>query len=294
MEISNGYSLSQEELDSFIALITAQTGIIPRESHKSGIKAFIQSTLQKNAYSAADYKRQLAANPSLLTELINASTVNETYFFREEKQFAVLRDCIFPQWKILNAAAPIKIWSAACSYGEEAYSISVLAKSCNVKVQITASDINSEVLEHCKSGVFLNGSIRQVDGVAFKNLVLPYQREDQKFEFPPEIKNTITTRVINLAHIDSPMADHLLPKNQNIVFLRNVFIYFNPELRARILRTIADKCLSDNGILFVSMSEIAQLDSVLVPPTLEKIMDGSVFYFHKKSPKTGVVHGKDF
>ena len=294
MEQNKLFSLSQEELASFISLITIQTGIIPRESHKNGIKAYIEKVLEEKKCSPSDYRKQLSTNPSLLTELINASTVNETYFFREEKQFLVLRDSIFPQWKILNPNQALKVWSAACSYGEEAYSISILAHHCNVKVQITATDINSEVLEHCKSGVFLGGSIRQVDGVTFKDLVLPYQREDRKVEFPQEIRNMIQTRKLNLAQIDSPGAEMLLPKNQNIVFLRNVFIYFSLELRAKILRTIADKCLADNGLLFVSMSEIAQLDSALMPPSLEKVMDGNVFYFHKKSPRSGDVNGKNF
>ena len=293
MELNN-FSLSPEELASFISFITLQTGIIPRESHRSGIKSFIEKTLSERASTVAEYRKQLAINPTLLTELINASTVNETYFFREEKQFQFLKDSIFPQWRLLNPHTPLRVWSAACSYGEEAYSIALLAQHCNVDVQITASDINSEVLEHCKNGVFLDGSIRQVDGVSFKNLVLPYQREDRKVAFSQEIKNSIQTRKINLAQIDLPTTEVFLPKNQDIVFLRNVFIYFSPELRAKILRTIAEKCLAENGILFVSMSEIAQLDSTLIPPSLEKVMDGSVFYFHKKSSKTGDVNGKNF
>ena len=291
---TNSISLSPEELASFISFITLQTGIIPRESHKNGIKAFIEKTLKETKSTAAEYRKQIATNTSLLTELINASTVNETYFFREEKQFMFLKESIFPQWRILNADKPLKIWSAACSYGEEPYSLSVLARQCNVKVQVTASDINSEVLAHCKNGVFLGGSIRQMDGVSFRQLVLPYQREERKVEFSQDIKDTIQTRKINLAQIDSPETEFLLPKNQNIVFLRNVFIYFSQELRAKILRTIADKCLADNGILFVSMSEIAQLDSTIMPPSLEKVMEGSVFYFHKKSMQTGDVNGKNF
>ena len=78
-----------------------------------------------------------------------------------------------------------------------------------------------------------------------------------------------------------------LPKNQNIIFIRNVFIYFSIELRKKILKTIADNCLAENGYLFVSMNEIAQLDSSIVPKSLEKLSDGNVFYFHKMSKATG-------
>jgi len=297
MTQTKDFSLSQDELDSFISLVTRTTGIIPRESHKTGIKTYIEKILSKNSFTPSEYKHFLGTNPKLLSELINASTVNETYFFREEKQFSILKEKIFPQWKASFGTMPIRVWSAACSYGEEAYSISLLAHECGVTADITASDINSEVLEHCKSGIFLGSSIRQMDGQSFKNLLNDYQREDRKVEFPDHIKNSIHTKKINLAQIDSQETESILPKSQNIIFLRNVFIYFSQELRARILRTISEKCMCDGGILFVSMSEIAQLDSTVVPPSLETVMDGKVFYFTKKissSGKTGVSNGKNF
>ena len=267
----------------FISLITLNTGIIPRESHKSGIKAYIEKTLESKKISPIEYKNLLASNPKAFADLINESTVNETYFFREEKQFALLKERHFPQWRALFGLSPIKIWSAACSYGEEAYSLALLAKECNINIQITASDINSEVLDHCKKGIFLASSIRQMDGLSFQHLFRPYETKDRLIDFPQEFKNLIQTRQINLSQIDSPQVEPFLPKNQNIVFLRNVFIYFNQELRARILKTISEKCLADDGLLFVSMSEIAQLDQAVMPPSLEKVMDGNVFYFHKTS-----------
>lgn len=232
--------------------------------------------------SVLGYKNEILSDDGLFTELVNESTVNETYFFREERQFSLLRDKVFPQWKMMFGAARIKIWSAACSYGEEAYSLALLAKACGLNCTITASDINSIVLDHCKNGVFLDSSIRSVDGIAFQSLIEPYKTGNRMIAFGDEIKDSIVTKKINLSVIDSPSVRLLLPKNQNIIFLRNVFIYFNQELRAKVLRILAENCLAEDGILFVSMSEIAQLDSDIVPPCLEKVADGSVFYFHKR------------
>ena len=279
--------LTEEVFNSFISILTDYTGIVPRATHRDGIKRYIENTLKENHYTIEDYKNELLSNKSFIAEFVNQSTVNETYFFREEKQFTLLKDKIYPQWRLKNPGKEIRIWSAACSYGEEAYSLSVLAQSCGLKPSVTASDINSEVLQHCKSGVFLGTSLRSVDGVIFQKLVLPYRREDGRVAFPEEIKKNITTFQLNLSEIDSPLYDSVLPKNQNIVFLRNVFIYFSPELRKRILTTIAEKCLADDGYLFVSISEIAQLDSALVPASLEKVADGSVFYFHKIAKPAG-------
>lgn len=274
--------LTQEELDSFIAMLTQNTGIIPRSSHLEGIKNYIEKQLEKKGISVVEYKNKLVTDKKLFSELINESTVNETYFFREEKQFLLLRDKIFPIWKATSSTLPIKIWSAACSFGEEAYSLALLAKNCGVNAIITASDINSQVLEHCKSGTFKTSSIRSVDGSSFKGLLTPYQN-DGKIRFDSEIKNCISAKEINLSKIEEAQTQALLPKNQHIVFLRNVFIYFSQNLRLKILNAIAEKCLADNGILFVSMNETAQINFNEISPLLEKVMDGSIFYFKKKS-----------
>ena len=278
--------LKEDILDSFISILTTLTGIIPRASHRDGIKYFIENKIAENNYSIDEYRKLLFTDKNLISEFVNECTVNETYFFREEKQFALLKNKIFPQWRYKCPEKEIKIWSAACSYGEEAYSLAVMALACGLNPEVTASDINSEVIEHCRDGVFLSTSLRSVDGVSYQKLVLPYQREDRKIAFPKDVQNHIITMQINLAELDSPKNLLMLPKNQNIIFIRNVFIYFSLELRKQILKIITDNCLADDGYLFVSMNEIAQLDYAIVPKSLEKLSDGNVFYFHKISDAT--------
>ena len=282
---NNSVSITSEEFESILEILKNRTGIVPRASHRDGIKSYIESRIAAKNLTFLGYKNAIVSDDVFFTEFVNESTVNETYFFREEKQFILLKERIFPQWRMMYGSSRIRIWSAACSYGEEAYSLALLAKTCGLTVSVTASDINSIVLKHCESGIFLGSSVRSVDGVIFQNLLSPYKTDDGKIEFDSEIKDCIRTQRLNLSMIDSPSIAGLLPKNQNIVFLRNVFIYFSQELRARILRTIAEECLADDGILFVSMSEIAQIGSDILPPSLEKVFDGNVFYLHKKEVK---------
>ena len=279
--------LTEDILNSFISILTVNTGIVPRAGHREGIKNFIENKLKDNKLSIEEYRKQLLTDKALISEFVNQSTINETYFFREEKQFSLLQDKIFVQWKLKNPGKELRIWSAACSYGEEAYSLAILAKTCGIVPRVTASDINSDVLEHCKSGVFLGTSLRSVDGVPFQKLLLPYRRVDGRVAFPEETKKQITTMQLNLSELDLPENERVLPRNQNIIFIRNVFIYFTIELRKKILGIITEKCLADDGYIFVSISEIAQLDSSILPESLEKIIDGNVFYFHKKSCITG-------
>ncbi|MCR5288555.1 MAG: hypothetical protein K6E51_01030 [Treponema sp.] len=274
--------LTEDILEPFITILTEYTGIVPRASHRDGIKSYIERKILQNKYSIEQYKSLLIKDKNIISEFVNQSTINETYFFREEKQFSLLKEKLFPLWKMNNPKEEMKIWSAACSYGEEAYSLTVMALRCGINPLVTASDINSKVLEHCSSGVFLGTSLRSIDGAAFHTMILPYRREDGKFAFPDTIKKCIKTRRLNLAELQSLLNSPLLPKQQNLIFIRNVFIYFSMELRTHILRTIADTCLAEDGYLFVSMSEIAQLDSSIVPKCLERVSDGSIFYFHKK------------
>lgn len=281
--------ITEEILDSFISLLTESTGIIPRASHREGIRNYIDKKLLSTRLSAGEYLKELSTNHELFTEFVNQSTVNETYFFREEKQFSLIDEVILPKWRCNNSGKDIRIWSAACSYGEEAYSLAVIALKCGLNPVVFASDINSEVLEHCKSGVFLGTSLRSVDGVMYQNLITQYKREDGKIAFPDKIKKCISTNILNLSEMDSPQNLYQLPREQNIIFIRNVFIYFSLDLRKKILKIIAEQCLADDGYLFVSMNEIAQLDSSIVPSSLEKIVNGNIFYFHKKTAKTGGV-----
>jgi len=284
--------IPDEELDKFISILTDYTGIVPRASHRDGIKNFIERKLSDSNFSIEEYKEKLISDKKILAEFINQSTVNETYFFREEKQFIVLKEKIFPQWKINNPKKNIKIWSAACSYGEEAYSLAILALEAGLNPDVIATDINSKVLQHCESGVFLGTSLRTVDGVQFQKLVLPYRRIDGRIGFSDDIKKHIETKQLNLTKLDSAINEDIVPKEQNIIFLRNVFIYFSLEMREKILRIISEKCLAEDGCLFVSMNEIAQLDFFKVPDCLEKKAEGNIFYFHKKcASKGGIVNG---
>lgn len=276
--------LKDEDLLMTVELVTRKTGINPRESHKEGIKNYVEKRLDTlNETSFANYYMVLQNKQEEFLQLINESTVNETYFFREEKQFAYLKDRFFPTWLGKNGNADMNIWCAACSSGEEAYSLALLAKYCHIRAKVTASDINTNVMEICNKGLYKASSCRTVDGGSFNFLLDAYKQKDGSFQIPEDVREMVHTRQINLSKLNKPDTMFSLPKNQHLIFIRNVFIYFSMDLRAEILKTIADVSLADDGLLFVSMNEVAPLDDKIVPPNLERISEGQVFCFHKKS-----------
>lgn len=263
------------EFNRIIELVKQSSGIIPRDSHLLGIKNFLEKRLSELKISSSEYYNRILSDSQEKQLLINSATVNETYFFREEPQFILLKDKIFPEF-IKSGESPLRIWSAASASGEEIYSLYLLASSLGIKTECTASDINSAVLEKCRIGKYSRRSLRAGDGASFKSLVQHYIQADGSVEFDDNVRGKISTRQINL----SKAKDFLT--NQHIVFLRNVFIYFDAETKKRILLEIAEKSLVPGGYLFVSMNEVASLDSSVIPPVLEKKCDGKVFYFRKK------------
>ncbi|MBQ5491114.1 MAG: hypothetical protein IIT68_03550 [Treponema sp.] len=276
-------NITDSDFEIIIESITAYTGIIPRESHKSGIRSFLEKRCQEleEKEVTKNYVEYITSHNDEVINIINSSTVNETYLFREEKQFLFLRDIVFPELR--HKLPPIKIWSAASSSGEEIYSLALLAKSCRIPAEYTASDINTDVLEKCKAGVYKKNSVRSVDGARFHYLLEPYKQKDGTFHMPVEISHFIKTEHINLADLAKGIIPENLPKQQHVIFIRNVFIYFSFEMRSKILEVLAEHCLADDGYLFVSMNEVASLENSCIPPTLKKRSHDTVFYFQKSN-----------
>ena len=269
--------MDEKTFSEIIALITKHTGIIPRESHQEGIKNFITKRLGELKLSdIAQYKAYLIQNPNEFCSFINGATVNETYFFREEAQFQLLKNKIFPELRMSLRGSPIRMWSAAASSGEEIYSLYLLASSMGLKTECVASDINTAVLKKCETGEYNANSLRSVDGSAFRHLIAPYLKDGSAVAFPPDISAKIERRQINLAKREA-----IFPKNMHVIFVRNVFVYFTIEMRTAILQKIADESLADGGYLFVSRSETATIDRAMLPKNLKKCSDGSIFYFQK-------------
>lgn len=269
--------METKELDAIITLITAKTGIIPRESHKSGIMNFIEKRLREIDVGGGGYYQYISLHQDELVLLLNHATVNETYFFREEPQFALLKAKILPELRAAVPLAPVRIWSAAASSGEEIYSLYLLATALGIRTECIASDINTLFLEKCAAGQYRANSVKQVDGAGFHVLLSPYMNERKEVSFPPELCAKIERRQINLARAGSQF-----PRNINLVFLRNVFVYFTMEMRLAVLQKIADETLAPGGYLFLSSNEISTIDSARLPKSMEKCSNGTVFYLHKK------------
>ncbi|KZZ30369.1 chemotaxis protein, partial [Oleiphilus sp. HI0085] len=193
---------------------------------------------------------------NLREEVIDAMTTNETLWFRDSHPFTVLKEKIFVEADKQNTIAPLKIWSAACSTGQEPYSISIIAKEFQESkpgrlkggVKVVATDISPTVLANAKSGIYEMLALGR--GMSEQRLKKCFSSlEDGRWQIKPEYKTSIDFQLLNLMEGYGRVGTNL-----DVVFCRNVLIYFSPELKRKILVKI-HSVLKKGGYLILGASE---------------------------------------
>lgn len=268
---------AEKIMNQIVSFVSEKIGINFRDTHKNAVLRFIEKRAEELGFSYEVYLSYAKDDSQELCTLINAATVNETYFFREERQFDIFK-------KLISEKKDVSVWSAACSSGEEIYSIKLLCDSLNVKADFFASDINTESLSILKNGIYgKKKSMREIDGKKYHRLLTPYLSE-KNIVFSSQVKNSIECSRINL--IDFGDYKVLEGRKFDIVFIRNVFIYFSAEKKYQILNYIAENHLKKGGYIFVSLSEIAQLEEKYLSANLKKICLDDIFLFQKTEEKS--------
>lgn len=186
--------------------------------------------------------------------LINCITTNKTDFFREPKHFEYLKGVILPEYKDQKKKT-IRIWSAGCSTGEEPYSIAITIheyyeNSGLPDFKILATDIDTKVLEDAKSGIYKSDILGVFDMPAARKYFLKGKDEnDGLFRIKDFLKKNISFRRMNLFDSELPVKCRF-----DIIFCRNVIIYFDKESQKRVI-SLLHNYLKDDGYLFIGHSE---------------------------------------
>ncbi len=199
-----------------------------------------------------------AANPLIIEKIVNSITTNETSWFRDLKPWNVLTNMLLPRYteELKNETRKeVKIWSAAASTGQEAYSTAIAITSYLSQNElesyqrcfnILATDISGEVLKFAEEGIY--DSISVTRGLDNHYLEKYFLQSDKLWQISPAIKEMVRFRQFNLQ--DS----FLLLGSFDVIFLRNVLIYFSDDLKKDIFKKTRDALLRD-GILFIGSSE---------------------------------------
>ena len=193
-----------------------------------------------------------AGDPSARHEVIEAMTTNETFFFRDTHPFDRFKDVVLP--KVMEkkpAGSTIRIWCAACSSGQEPYSLGIIlkenaAKFAGYNFEIIATDLSEDILETARTAKYTQFEVQR--GMPITLLVKYFKQEGSDWFLNDEIKSMVKFEKFNL--LDSMIKYGTL----DIIFCRNVLIYFDPETKGRILAELHTR-LEKHGFLFLGGAE---------------------------------------
>lgn len=210
------------------------------------MKRRIDSLITKNKYdSYRDYVQALKSSTNLFSEFLDYITINVSEFYRNPEQWGILEREIIPLL-LRESKDNLKIWSAACSTGEEPYTlVMVLNRYLPLnKINILATDIDNNVLKKAKEGIYSSRSIEKLpEGHVDKYFI----REQHNYRIKEEIKNCVTFRQHDLLKDE-------YPKGLDLIVCRNVLIYFTEEAKNKIYEKF-NGSLKTGGVLFVGSTE---------------------------------------
>jgi len=257
MTVAREYQFTRHDFDFLRRISNARTGIVVTDDKFDMFYSRLAKRVRLlGLASFADYCNYLQepSHDAEIVELVNALTTNLTAFFRENHHFEFLAKTALPQSIQRNRAArSLRIWSAGCSIGEEPYSIAmVLAEQQALlsgwDAQILASDIDSNVLAQAKAGIY---PLARVENLPKARLKAFFQKGKDAQQGKARVRDVLR-RYIAYAQIN--LMEPLDVEMQDIIFCRNVIIYFDKETKKRLVEKFAN-ALVTGGYLIVGHSE---------------------------------------
>jgi chemotaxis protein methyltransferase CheR len=270
------------KLPRFKSLILETCGLGFADTREKALLAALERRMADCGISAPDaYYDLIAGDLAELHRLVELLTVNETYFFREPAMLKLVVERLIPERLMEKSTRPLKILSAGCATGEEPYSIAILlrerfgAQSANL-FSVSGVDIDAPAIEVAKTGKYGKNSFRGVDTGIISRYFEPC--ETGRLRIKDTIRNLVTFEVVNLLSgvYPSPMFD------TDIVFYRNVSIYFPSPVQRNIFSRLAD-LLDEGGALLVGASETLQHDIGVLT-----LVEREELFFYQKLPRFSI------
>lgn len=248
-------TISDPDYKEFCRFLESQCGIVLGDSKQYLVRSRLSPLVTKYRYESlsALLKEVISGrNRDLRIAVVDAMTTNETLWFRDTYPFVVLAEKILPE--LAAGRRPLKIWSAASSSGQEPYSLAMTILETQQKkpgmlagASITATDISATMLDMCRNGVY--------DNLALGRGLSPERRRmffddngDGRMRVKDNVKRLVNFRPQNL------MESYAMLGKFDIIFCRNVLIYFSADMKAKVLNQMASS-LNPGGYLMLGASE---------------------------------------
>ncbi len=279
-------SSPDSDIDAVLHLLAARTGLSFRANQRPAVEQGIQRCLARaGVKNLAEYTELLRAKERALDDLIVELTVGETYFLREPKHFEYVSRSIIPDLQARRGIDHIfRMWCAGCASGEEAYSLAILCEQTGLagRSHILATDISPAALAKAREAVYRPWSLRG-EGAEQAKRFLDF--DGRSYRLHDRIRGRVQFDFLNLA-LDVYPSVVTGTRGLDVIFCRNVLIYFNPETIRAVLRRLYDS-LADGGWLILGSGDPPVRDCA---PFELRVNESGIFY--QKSHSGSVVHVK--
>lgn len=265
-----------------LEFLRAQAGFRVSDARRSELSARIEKLRKRLEVGEGELVRRLESDRQLFDELVTEMTVGETYFLRDPVQLEIIRKVVLPS--LISSRQNLRVWSAGCSTGEEAYSLAILLEQegLSARSTILATDISRVALERAAKGVFKPWSFRKED----PSLAPYFSRHGKSQTVCERIRRRVRFAYLNLASDEYPALENGTALI-DLLMCRNVLIYLD-ESAIKAVASRFYECLSDGGWLITGPSDPPLWN--LAPFTAE-LVDGAVLY-RKQKPKRSCARSK--
>ncbi len=246
-------SLSTADFTYVATMVRREAAIVLAPGKEYLVEArLIPVARQVGAASVAEFLAAMQRRPNAdhQRRIIDALTTNETSWFRDREPFSALTDAVLPELVRSRASTrKLRLWSAASSSGQEAYSLAITLQEAlppGWSYEIVGSDISTEMVKRAEAGEYSQVEINR--GLPATQLVQYFERAGAHWRVLPSLRRNVSFRLMNLTTPLPPMAPF------DVIFLRNVLIYFDVATKRTVLRNVA-KLLRPDGLLFLGAAE---------------------------------------
>ncbi len=249
-------TMTDSEYKKLAGLIQSYSGIYLKDAKQALLANRLSGVLAQEGYKDfSDYYNKLIADKSgsAIAELVEKITTNHTFFMREAAHFDYFRQVVLPYLEKTVTSKDLRIWCAACSTGEEAYTLAMILDEyfANNKLlwdsKVLATDLSMKVLRDASKGVYTKDRIDPLPPLWKQKYFAPYGND--LCEVSPRLKNEVIFRRFNLIEKVYPFK-----KKFHCIFCRNVMIYFDNETKDNIINKLYD-ATEPGGYLFIGHSE---------------------------------------
>ncbi len=235
-------------------LVRAESAIVLEPGKEYLVESRLLPLARQAGHADVDaYVAELSTrrSPAALKKVVEALTTNETSWFRDSDPYTTLRESIFPELARNRPQRQLRVWAAACSSGQEPYSLVMTALDTPAlagwKVEVVATDLSEEMLARGRAGEYSQLEVNR--GMPATTLVRHFERQGLNWRISQSIRERVEFRHLNLTRPFPPMGRF------DVVFLRNVLIYFDLPTKREVLRRVR-QVLAPDGHLFLGAAEM--------------------------------------